>query len=93
MSLPELQSLAEAALPLFMVGAAVGAGAIGYLIARIQARLMRHTIARLSRSVESLEGQLTEAEEVIRRVTDGTDDILRAARGAQHRTQEEAPRD
>lgn len=49
-----------------------------------QRRDLKQALARIG----ELEDDLAEADAVLARVTSGSDDIIRAARGAHHRTQE-----
>lgn len=75
--------------------ALIAAFGLGAIAGCVRWSGQRRTNRRLSRSVESLTAQLdaaeaalVEADAVLSRVTDGTDDIVRAAKGAHHRTEE-----
>ncbi|MEV2274066.1 hypothetical protein AB0I72_00640 [Nocardiopsis sp. NPDC049922] len=84
----DLLTLAETALPVLTLIAVAGSGVTGYLLASERVRRQRRIIRRQDRTIAALEGQLSEAEDVVARVTGGTDDIIAAVRGTHHRQEE-----
>lgn len=95
----ELTELLAPAMPVFMAVAAVGGVAIGWLAKKVVVRVLVEKVRRMSRTVRVLTEQLDTAEldlaeerALVDQITSGTDDIITAARGAHHRTQEEADR-
>ncbi|WP_152477088.1 hypothetical protein [Nocardiopsis salina] len=73
-------------MPLFVLAALILTAAVTWLLCGECARRLAAVVARQDRTIRDLEIQLAEAEALLERLTGGADDIIRAARGAHHRS-------
>ncbi|WP_017612088.1 hypothetical protein [Nocardiopsis salina] len=76
-------------MPMFVLAALVSTAAVSWLLCGERARRLAAVVTRQDRTIRELETRLAETEALVDRLTGGTDDIITAARGAHHRTEEE----
>ena len=76
-------------MPLFVLAALILTAAVTWLLCGECARRLAAVVARQDRTIRDLEIQLAEEQDLVDRLTGGADDIITAARGAHHRTEEE----
>ena len=75
-------------MPVFVLAALILTAAVTWLLCGERARRLAAVVARQDRTIAELETRLAEEQALVERLTGGTDDIIAAARGAHHRTEE-----